>query len=136
MWNISQIGDRNMWWISVVIFIAIVVAIRNMWPSEDLQEIPCETLKNNNSTIKLLDIRDALDYQAGHVPGSVNISLGRLPYVANLDLAHDHSVIIMGNKDRRSKKAARILKKKGFQHIYICMKPVTPCYDNEHSMCS
>jgi len=125
-----------MWWVSVVIFIAIVVVIRNVWSTEDLQEISCDTVTNGNSTFKLLDIRDALDYQAGHVPGSVNISLGRLPYVANLDLAHAHSVIIMGNNDRRSKKAARILKKKGFQNIYICINPVTPCYDNEHSMCS
>ncbi|OAB41062.1 rhodanese-like domain-containing protein [Paenibacillus antarcticus] len=125
-----------MWWVISVIFIAIVVVIRNVWSTEDLQEISCDTVTNENSTFKLLDIRDALDYQAGHVPGSVNISLGRLPYVANLDLEHAHSVIIMGNNDRRSKKAARILKKKGFQNIYICINPVTPCYDNKHSMCS
>lgn len=110
-----------MWWLSVIIFIAIVVVIRSVWPTEDLHEIPCSTLTDNKSSYKLLDIRDALDYEAGHVPGSVNISLGRLPYVANLDLAPEHSVIIMGKKDRKSRKAARILKKKGFQSIYICI---------------
>ncbi|OAB42462.1 rhodanese-like domain-containing protein [Paenibacillus glacialis] len=124
-----------MWWVSVVIFIGIVLVIRNVWPTEELHEIPCDTLTNKDSTFKLLDIRDALDYQAGHVPGSVNISLGRLPFVANVDLAPEHSVIIMGKNNRRSKKAARILKKKGFQHIYICIIPVSSCYENEHHMC-
>lgn len=124
-----------MWWVSVVIFMAVVVVIRSIWHTEDLHEISCNTLTDSNSTYKLLDIRDALDFEAGHVPGSVNISLGRLPYVANVDLAPEQAVIIMGKKDRKSKRAARILKKKGFQHIYICIKPIRCCYDTEHHMC-
>ncbi|WP_438350829.1 rhodanese-like domain-containing protein [Paenibacillus sp. FA6] len=110
-----------MWWVIVVIFIVTAVVITIWWPSEELQELPCSTLPPKNTCYKLLDIRDALDFEAGHVPGAVNISLGRLPYVANKDLELEHPIIIVGKKDRKSKKAARILKKKGFHHIYVCV---------------
>jgi rhodanese-related sulfurtransferase len=114
-------GDRMMWWISVAIVIMAIIVARRWWSSEELREFPCSTLLSKNICYKLLDIRDAVDFEEGHVPGAVNISLGRLPYVSNKELTTEHSIIILGKKDRNSKKAARILKKNGFNHIYVCM---------------
>lgn len=110
-----------MLWVIVVIFLVTTVAIAFGRPSEVLQEYQCGNLPPKNTCYKLLDIRDALDFEAGHMPGAVNISLGRLPYLANKDLEPEYPVIIVGKKDRRSKKAARILKKQGFHQIYVCV---------------
>ncbi|MHA0857225.1 rhodanese-like domain-containing protein [Paenibacillus sp. CMAA1364] len=111
-------------WMGIAILVFTSMVITTWWPTPELQEYPCSTLPTDHTPYKLLDIRDALDYEACHVPGSVNISLGRLPYVARKDLEPEHSVIIIGKKDRKSKKAARILKKKGFRKIYVCMNGI------------
>lgn len=69
-------------------------------------------------TMKMLDVRDAVDYEHCHVEGSINISLGRLPFVWEKELSSDDSVLILSRSRYQSKKAARILKNHGFNRLY------------------
>lgn len=112
-------------WIIIAIIFIIGALVYSWSPRQALQEIPCK-----ESDYKMLDIRDVLDYEAGHIPGAVNISLGRLPYVSNNNLSPTEPIVIVGKNDWKSKKAARILKKKGFRQIYVCMNPVVGCSCN------
>lgn len=67
---------------------------------------------------KILDVRDANEYWEGHIPGSINISVGRLPVVWNTDLSPEDEVIIFSRNWLQRKKAARILARRGFTKLY------------------
>ncbi|GAB6989232.1 rhodanese-like domain-containing protein [Paenibacillus pini] len=79
------------------------------------------------TSYQMLDVRDSVDYQKCHVPDSVNISIGRLPYLSNKELSADKPVLILADNHRQSKKAARILKKSGFAHLYALRDSKVPC---------
>ncbi|MCK8487468.1 hypothetical protein CA600_05210 [Paenibacillus sp. VTT E-133280] len=97
----------------------ILWVLRGFWPVPSFQYVPCHELEKarNQSSVKILDVRDASDYLHGHVPGSINISLGRLPYVWHKELSNDDSVIILSSSCYQSNKAARILHKRGFRQL-------------------
>ncbi|WP_074100654.1 rhodanese-like domain-containing protein [Paenibacillus sp. P3E] len=82
--------------------------------------------------IKLLDIRDVSDFDKGHVPESINISLGRLPFVWEKDLSPKDSVVILTGQYLKGKKATRILQKKGFRDLYLVVAPVSQLMDRVH----
>ncbi|GIP40829.1 hypothetical protein J31TS4_41090 [Paenibacillus sp. J31TS4] len=71
------------------------------------------------AAVKLLDVRDALDYEAGHIPGSINISVGRLGYVWQKGLSPDEPVLILADRRSACYRAARILKRAGFRTLYV-----------------
>ncbi|MCA1292599.1 rhodanese-like domain-containing protein [Paenibacillus sp. alder61] len=73
---------------------------------------------NLKGEAKLVDIRDAVYYEQGHVQGAINISLGRLPFVWSKELSPDEPVIILSCSLYQSKRAARMLKNRGFRQIY------------------
>ncbi|ANY70519.1 hypothetical protein BBD42_02685 [Paenibacillus sp. BIHB 4019] len=68
---------------------------------------------------KIIDIRDAVEYLAEPTADTINISLGRLPYVWKKHLAREDAVMIWSTKVFKARKAARILRKQGFQFLYI-----------------
>lgn len=82
--------------------------------------------------IKLLDIRDGSDFDKGHVPESINISLGRLPFVWEKEFSPKDSVVILTNQYLKGKKASRILQKRGFQDLYLVVAPVSQLMDRVH----
>lgn len=67
---------------------------------------------------KILDVRDSTDYEKCHVDGSINISIGRLPYLWNKELTPADSVLILSDSSYKSKKAAKILEKHGFRQLF------------------
>lgn len=68
--------------------------------------------------MKLLDVRDAMDYEACHVNGSINISLGRLPALWKKELSPEDSILIIADRDYERRSAARILRRRGFRKLY------------------
>ncbi len=95
--------------------------LRELWPVSSLRYVDAqewEEALQNESSLKLLDVRDSLDYQQGHVPGSINLSLGRLPYVWQKELSPDNPVVILSESRYQSHKAARLLHKRGFRQLY------------------
>ncbi|MNC59889.1 hypothetical protein D3C75_1097280 [compost metagenome] len=87
------------------------------------------SLKSNQIQVpdhmKWLDIRDSSDFEKEHVPESINIYVGRLPFVWGKDLSPKDSVIILTDHYFKGKKAVRILRKQGFHDLYLLVGPVS-----------
>ncbi|WDF48855.1 rhodanese-like domain-containing protein [Paenibacillus sp. KACC 21273] len=83
-----------------------------------------ESLDTLPSNVKILDVRDMAYFNEAHIQGSINISLGRLPFVWQKELIPDDEVVILSDGCLQSKKAARILKRRGFNKLYIFNSPV------------
>lgn len=67
---------------------------------------------------KKLDIRDASYYEECHLDGTINISLGRLPFVWDKELSPADPVLILTDRRFAAMKAARILRRRGFRQLY------------------
>ncbi|GGH21864.1 rhodanese-like domain-containing protein [Paenibacillus segetis] len=95
--------------------------LRIFMPVRQLTFVDVSILKEPSDkvkTMKMLDVRDAVDFEQCHVEGSINISLGRLPFVWEKELSSGDSVLILSKSRYQSKKAARILKNHGFHSLY------------------
>ncbi|WP_068618562.1 rhodanese-like domain-containing protein [Paenibacillus tuaregi] len=106
----------------VLIILAAVSAlwyIRGIWPVKGLSYIDPDTLRQSDSKgdQKLVDVRDAYDFQKCHLQGAINISIGRLPFVWRKEISSGDSVVILADSLRKSRKAARILRKNGFENL-------------------
>jgi rhodanese-related sulfurtransferase len=107
--------------VSIVLILSIVRFLRNAWPvrsllyieARDVRELAAQTLD-----MKMLDVRDAVDYEKESIRGSINISQGRLAYVWQHCLSPDDSVLILAGSYYKRNKAARILYKQGFRKLY------------------
>lgn len=111
-----------LWLLTAAVVVIVVWMLRKYLPVNDLIFINPEDLKqiaDENTSLKMLDVRDAVDYLDRHVSGSVNISLGRLPFVWSTELSTTDGVLIFGENSRQSKQAARILKRFGFSKMYV-----------------
>ncbi|MDR0267146.1 rhodanese-like domain-containing protein [Paenibacillus sp.] len=111
-----------LWFLLAVLTAAVVLwAIRKFSPVRGLTFISTEELcarEKDRHEMQMLDVRDAVDYIQHHVPGSINISMGRLPYVYQSQLASEEPVLILAENCRQTKKAARLLKRYGFLRLY------------------
>ncbi|MVO98766.1 rhodanese-like domain-containing protein [Paenibacillus lutrae] len=114
-----------LWGFILTLAAAAVWLIRSFWPLSGLnivrsaasgthaaQEIP------SDPSLKILDVRDSLDYDQCHLPGSINISIGRLPFVWDKELSPEEPVLILADSRRKILKAARVLKNRGFAEVY------------------
>ncbi|WP_195724276.1 rhodanese-like domain-containing protein [Paenibacillus monticola] len=105
----------------LLLALIIIWALRQAWPVNSLSYVDVHRVRQGieiPATVKLVDIRDAVEYQKDNVRGSMNISLGRLPYVWNKGLSPEDSVLILADNPCKSNKAARILHKRGFRNMY------------------
>ncbi|WP_425464482.1 rhodanese-like domain-containing protein [Paenibacillus oralis] len=75
-------------------------------------------------SIKFLDVRDVTEFDRTHIPDSINISLGRLPFLWHKELSPGDEVMILADSCFKSRKAARILQRKGFRKLYTVHGPV------------
>ncbi len=76
----------------------------------------------NNKELLLVDLRSESDYQGepGHIDGAINIPLERLQdQLSALDSHLDKPVALICSGERHSKKAAHLLKRKGFSLVYV-----------------
>ncbi|MNO58938.1 molybdopterin biosynthesis protein MoeB [compost metagenome] len=107
--------------VSIVLILSIVRFLRNAWPVRSLSYIEaCDVreLADQTLAMKMLDVRDAVDYEKDSIRGSINISLGRLAYVWQHCLSPDDPVLILAGSYYKRNKAARILYKQGFRKLY------------------
>ncbi|WP_185897089.1 rhodanese-like domain-containing protein [Paenibacillus zeisoli] len=104
----------------LLVILGILGYIRTLWPVKGLSYVDAHVLREKDrSGQKLLDVRDAYDYEKCHIQGSINISIGRLPFVWKKDISAEDSVLILADSMRKSRKAARILRKHGFQRLQV-----------------
>lgn len=115
-------GGDEMSILFLLFSLGIIWIIRSFWPVNGLAFVDLERASEETKTMKILDVRDAVDYRQSHFPGSINIWLGRLPFVWNKDLSLDEPVLILSDSRRKSMRAARILKNNGFLELYAVRK--------------
>lgn len=78
------------------------------------------------SVVKCLDIRDYTAFEKEHVPESIGIYLGRLPFVWKKENLHPKdSILILTDNYFKGKKAVRILRKQGFRDLYLIVGSVS-----------
>lgn len=109
------------WLIFTVLSVMLIIFYNRIKPIEGLKYIDAKSfsflLKDKPDDLKILDVRDQVDYYSGHIEGAINISLGRLPYIKKTEMSFDDEIIIISDSKYHSKKAARILKKDGYQNL-------------------
>ena len=64
----------------------------------------------------IVDVRNASEYRAGHIPGALHIPLGRIPESA-ASLSRDSNVIVHCQGGARSPIALSVLRKMGFHDV-------------------
>ena len=105
----------------LILFALITIRLlRYVWPVRSLSYVEaskvCELVQLK--AMKMLDVRDAVEYEKDNIRGSINISLGRLPYVWQHSLSQSDAVLILAGSYYKRNKAARILYKQGFRKLY------------------
>ncbi len=105
----------------MVLAVLLFWMIRRWLPVRGLKYIDAHELykvmKNNPGTLVILDVRDQGDYIAEHIAGAVNISVGRLPHVRIDAFSAEDEIVMVADSKYQSKKAARILFKRGFHRL-------------------
>lgn len=65
----------------------------------------------------ILDVRTATEYETGHIPGAINISLGSIRE-RYIELDPEKTYITTCSHGLRSVKVEQILKERGFRQVY------------------
>ena len=77
------------------------------------------TLLINQQNALVLDVRDATEYENGHLLNARNIPLGELePRAGELQKHKEKPVIVVCDDGNRSGKAATALRKQGFEQVF------------------
>ncbi len=84
---------------------------------QDVSSAELEAMMSDGQPLVILDVRTAGEYQAGHIPGSVNIPVAELARrLSELD-AHLRTVCVC-TRGVRSVQGAQVLLDGGFTHVY------------------
>jgi len=66
----------------------------------------------------VLDVREPAEFEAGHIPGAINVPRGLLEWNADkLGVQDDAEVVVQCAAGGRSLLAARVLQEMGFTHV-------------------
>ena len=65
----------------------------------------------------LVDVREPMEYAAGHIPGSTNIPVGSLKMAADAFAEKSVPIYVYCQSGMRSRKAAAILREAGFSNV-------------------
>ncbi len=73
----------------------------------------------NRDEARVLDVRTEQEYEQGHILDSINIPVGLLDQnIKQLGENRDRPLLVVCRSGQRAARAAGILKKHGFTHIY------------------
>ncbi len=84
-------------------------------PAPSIEEI-FDTL-SAVSNHRLVDVRSPQEYQAGHLPGSVNVPLNQLPTLLQEVPDRDTPLYVYCQSGARSRRACAFLTKQGYTHV-------------------
>lgn len=110
----------DFWWY-VLLALAVVWLMLRYRPFPGLQQIDASTLREKmrrRKKLKIVDVREPYEFQSGHIPGAVNLPLGRLAFVAKNELKPEEEIVLVCRSGNRSMVAARRLHKMGYTKLY------------------
>ena len=72
-----------------------------------------------NEDALVLDVREDSEFAAGHLPRARHIPLGQLPNrLKEIEKYRDKPILVTCRSGQRSLRAARLLKKQGFEKVF------------------
>ncbi|MGN5653374.1 rhodanese-like domain-containing protein [Bacillus sp. Brlt_9] len=103
---------------TLFVVFAVVVVISRFLPVKGVQNISGKELKGiaGKKGKQFIDVRAIGEYRGNHMKGFQNIPLNELASKAN-QLDKNKEVIVICQSGMRSKQAAKVLKKLGFQRV-------------------
>ncbi|MEK4028033.1 rhodanese-like domain-containing protein [Pseudobacillus sp. FSL P4-0506] len=102
----------------LILAIFIFIAIKNMMPAAGVRNAAADELKKEirKKDKQWIDVRTPGEFKASHIKGFKNLPLQQLSARIK-ELDPEREVVVMCQSGMRSRKAARLLKKKGFKKI-------------------
>ncbi|MDY0409748.1 rhodanese-like domain-containing protein [Virgibacillus soli] len=102
-----------------VIIIALFVILRFL-PTKGVTNITIQEAKDKlkDKDIQFIDVRTPGEYKANHQARFKNIPLANLAGQQINKLDKEKEIVVICQSGMRSKQAAKLLKKQGFQQIY------------------
>ena len=82
----------------------------------DVDRLAAQVSNGGPDAPVVIDVRQASEFEAGHVPGSLHIGAGELPAVLDR-LPHDRPVVTICASGYRSSVAASLLRAAGFERV-------------------
>lgn len=105
--------------IQIIILVLVVVFIATrIMPVKGIKNISVQEAKNRlkDNRVQFIDVRTPGEYKAKHIKPFKNIPLSNL--ASNTDsLDKEKEVVVICQSGMRSMKAAKILKKQGFEKV-------------------
>ncbi|MGN4444666.1 rhodanese-like domain-containing protein [Bacillus cereus group sp. MYBK79-1] len=103
---------------TLFIVLAAVFVISRFLPVKGVQNISGKELKSiaGKKGKQFIDVRTVGEYRGNHMKGFKNIPLNELASKAS-QLDKNQEIIVICQSGMRSKQAAKVLKKLGFQHV-------------------
>lgn len=101
-----------------IILFVIWFVYTQFFPARGVSQIGTDALRKiiKNNNYQLVDVRTPFEYQANHIKGFKNIPLQQIKQ-RHQELSKEKEVVVICQSGMRSNKAARLLKKVGFQKI-------------------
>jgi len=91
-----------------------------------IQHLSVETLQEHlaKDTLQLIDVRTPEEYAQGHIPGAKLINVYDADFIAQVaqNFNKETPVYVYCRSGKRSVKAAKLLRKAGFQSLYNLKK--------------
>ena len=104
-------------WIFIILIVLFV--INRFVPKKGITNITVQEAKDKfkDKSVQFIDVRTPGEYKANHRPQFKNIPLSSL--LSKIDkLDKDKDIVVICQSGMRSAKAAKMLKKQGFQKVY------------------
>lgn len=86
------------------------------WFNRNISISTIELNEKINGDIRLLDVRTPGEYRAGHISKAQNVPLDKIENYKN---KKEQKIYVICQSGMRSKKAARILQKKGYDVVNV-----------------
>ena len=110
LWQAGKIGYDNL--------IGELAGGQGAWSTAGLPTMSVPLVEASSAAdARVVDVRQAAEYWAGHVPGALNIELGDLP--AALGRLTDVPTVVMCGHGERAMGAASLLSRAGFTHVAV-----------------
>lgn len=106
--------------LALVIFIPRFVRRMNALPM--MSSVELKRRLDQGEPIVVLDVRDAEEFtgEIGHIPGAINISIEEIPgHISHLEKYRSKQIAVVCHTDKRSAKAANILRQTGFSAVAV-----------------
>ncbi|WP_026907291.1 rhodanese-like domain-containing protein [Paucisalibacillus globulus] len=103
----------------IILLVIAAFAVNRFIPTKGITNITVQETKNkfNDKNVQFIDVRTPNEFKANHCPPFKNIPVSNLINKVN-QLDKEKEIVVICQSGMRSARAAKLLKKQGFEKIY------------------